>query len=79
MIRIASEAAGRAKAANGPGAFSSLLELLRPWRYFGLIIARPARSMIHGWQARRHARTAFGLIDAQQWKEAREETTAAYH
>ena len=44
----------------------------------GLIIARPARNMIHGWQARRHARTAFALIDAQKWKEAREETTAAY-
>jgi hypothetical protein len=44
----------------------------------GLIIVRPARNMIHGWQSRRHAHQAFAFIEAQKWKEARAEATAAY-
>src|SRR5581483_10957049 len=59
----------------------------RPWRIIlivaavaviGLIIARPARSVIHTWQARRHAQKALAFIDEQKWKLARQETTAAY-
>jgi tetratricopeptide (TPR) repeat protein len=44
----------------------------------GLLVARPVRNLILGWQARRHAETAFGFIEQKRWKEAREETTAAY-
>ena len=43
--------------------------------FFG---ARPARNAIKGWQARRHAQKAFGLIEDEKWKEAREEAIAAY-
>ena len=39
---------------------------------------RPAMHEIKAWQARRHARKAFALLEKEQWVEARKEATAAY-
>jgi hypothetical protein len=39
---------------------------------------RPAMHEIKAWQARRHARKAFALLEKEQWNEARKEATAAY-
>ncbi len=43
-----------------------------------LIAARPTRNLIRTWQAHRHVDKAFAYIEGQRWKEARQETTAAY-
>ncbi len=42
-----------------------------------LLLARPVRSVIHRWQARRHAANALAFIDEQKWKAARDEASAA--
>ena len=39
---------------------------------------KPVSHAVKAWQARRHARDAFALIDKEQWNEARKEATAAY-
>jgi len=39
---------------------------------------RPVLHRVKAWQARRHAREAFSLIDKEQWNDARKEATAAY-
>jgi len=44
----------------------------------GYFTARPARNAIKGWQARRHAQKAFGFIERQEWKEAKDSAVAAY-
>jgi tetratricopeptide (TPR) repeat protein len=44
----------------------------------GLFGARPLLHVGKAWQARRHARTAMGLIEKEQWNDARKEATAAY-
>ena len=44
----------------------------------GAVLARPVGSAIKGWQARRHARNAFALIEQEKWADARTEATAAY-
>ena len=44
----------------------------------GFFAVRPVRNWLHGLQARRHARHAFALIEQQNWREARDEATAAY-
>ena len=44
----------------------------------GVVAAPHARNAVRGMQARRHARHAFKLIDQQNWREARDEATAAY-
>jgi tetratricopeptide (TPR) repeat protein len=38
---------------------------------------RPVLHAIKAWQARRHAQSAFTLIEKEQWNEARKEATAA--
>lgn len=43
-----------------------------------LVIARPVRHSIRGWQARRHAQRALPLIEQQSWDRARDEAVAAY-
>src|SRR5436305_8865592 len=43
----------------------------------GVFGGRPALHGIKAWQARRHARRAFALIEKEEWIEARKETTAA--
>ena len=44
----------------------------------GVFGARPAAHAIKAWQARRHARETFALIEKEQWNDARKEATAAY-
>lgn len=44
----------------------------------GIFGGRPAMHEIKAWQARRHARKAFALLEKEQWNEARKEATAAY-
>ncbi|HEY4283872.1 MAG TPA: hypothetical protein VGM62_12475 [Chthoniobacterales bacterium] len=44
----------------------------------GYLAARPTRNAVHGWQARRHAKKAFELIEQEKWSEARTEAVAAY-
>src|SRR6476659_273912 len=44
----------------------------------GFFVARPIRSAIRGWQARRHAEHAFAFMHQQKWNDARDEATAAY-
>ena len=44
----------------------------------GLFGGRPAVHAIKAWQARRHATTAFALMEKEQWNDARKEETAAY-
>ena len=39
---------------------------------------RPVSHAVKAWQARRHAREAFSLIDKEQWNDARKEAMAAY-
>jgi tetratricopeptide (TPR) repeat protein len=39
---------------------------------------RPILDAIKAWQARRHAQTAFTLMDKEQWNDARKEATAAF-
>jgi hypothetical protein len=39
---------------------------------------KPVAHGIKAWQARRHASTAFSLIEKEHWNEARKEATAAY-
>jgi hypothetical protein len=39
---------------------------------------KPTAHAVKAWQARRHARTAFSLIEKEQWNEARKEATTAY-
>jgi tetratricopeptide (TPR) repeat protein len=39
---------------------------------------RPVMHAIKAWQARRHAHTAFALMEKEQWNDARKEATAAY-
>src|SRR5438477_3573226 len=43
----------------------------------GVFGGRPALHGIKAWQARRHARKAFALIEKEEWIEARKEATAA--
>ena len=43
-----------------------------------VFLAKPVSHAVKAWQARRHARDAFTLIDKEQWNEARKEATAAY-
>lgn len=43
-----------------------------------VLIARPVRNGVRGWQARRHAARALVLIDQEKWREARDESSAAY-
>src|SRR5438874_7755096 len=40
--------------------------------------AKPVAHAVKAWQARRHAREAFALMEKEQWNEARKEATAAY-
>jgi hypothetical protein len=44
----------------------------------GVLLARPTRNAIKGWQARRHAANAFALIEKQDWSSVRNEAIAAY-
>src|SRR5256885_14871836 len=39
---------------------------------------RPVLHRIKAWQARRHAQTAFTLMEKEQWNDARQEATAAF-
>jgi hypothetical protein len=39
---------------------------------------RPVMRRIKAWQARRHANTAFSLMEKEQWNDARKEATAAF-
>ncbi len=39
---------------------------------------RPVMHAIKAWQARRHAQSAFALLEKEQWNDARKEATAAY-
>src|SRR5256885_2594469 len=39
---------------------------------------RPVLHRIKAWQARRHAQTAFTLMEKEQWNDARKEATAAF-
>jgi len=39
---------------------------------------RPVTHGIKAWQARRHAQSAFALLEKEQWNDARKEATAAY-
>jgi tetratricopeptide (TPR) repeat protein len=43
----------------------------------GLFGGRPALHEIKAWQARRHARKAFALIEKEEWIDARKEATTA--
>ena len=43
----------------------------------GLFGGRPGLHGVKAWQARRHARKAFALIEKEEWLEARKEATAA--
>ena len=43
-----------------------------------VVVARPTRDAIKGWQSRRHAEKAFLFIDKQDWSVARDEAVAAY-
>jgi len=45
---------------------------------FGVFGRRPAGRAIRGWQAQRHAKKAFDLINKEQWDDARSEAMAAY-
>src|SRR3954447_6776416 len=40
--------------------------------------ARPVLHQVKAWQARRHAETAFALMEKEQWNDARKEATAAF-
>jgi len=44
----------------------------------GIFGGRPVLHAIKAWQARRHAHSAFALMEKEQWNEARKEATAAY-
>ncbi|PZR71999.1 MAG: hypothetical protein DLM73_14295 [Chthoniobacterales bacterium] len=44
----------------------------------GVFGGRPVLHGIKAWQARRHARTAFALLEKEQWNDARKEASAAY-
>ena len=44
----------------------------------GFFAARPTRSAIKGWQARRHAVKAFAFMAEEKWQDARNEAVAAY-
>lgn len=39
---------------------------------------KPMAHAVKAWQARRHAREAFALLEKEQWNDARKEATAAY-
>src|SRR2546421_10635272 len=39
---------------------------------------RPVAHRVKAWQARRHARDVFALMEKEQWNDARKEATAAY-
>lgn len=39
---------------------------------------KPVAHAMKAWQARRHARVAFALMEKEQWNDARKEATAAY-
>jgi tetratricopeptide (TPR) repeat protein len=43
-----------------------------------VLIARPVRNAVRGWQSRRHAARALVFIDQQKWREARDESSTAY-
>jgi hypothetical protein len=44
----------------------------------GIFGGRPVLHGIKAWQARRHARTAYALMEKEEWNEARKEVTSAY-
>ncbi|MEN3368654.1 MAG: hypothetical protein V7609_797 [Verrucomicrobiota bacterium] len=44
----------------------------------GIFGGRPVLHGIKAWQARRHARTAFALMEKEDWNEARKEVASAY-
>jgi tetratricopeptide (TPR) repeat protein len=44
----------------------------------GVFGGRPVLHGIKAWQARRHARTAFALLEKEDWNEARKEVSSAY-
>ncbi|MEY2518682.1 MAG: hypothetical protein QOF24_441 [Verrucomicrobiota bacterium] len=44
----------------------------------GIFGGRPVLHGIKAWQARRHARTAFALLEKEEWNEARKEVSSAY-
>src|SRR5437870_83846 len=52
-----------------------VLVVLALGAFFG---GRPVLHRIKAWQARRHAQTAFTLMEKEQWNDARKEATAAY-
>lgn len=43
-----------------------------------ILVARPVRNLVRGWQSRRHAAHALEYIDQEKWREARDEASAAY-
>lgn len=43
-----------------------------------VLIARPVRNAVRGWQSRRHAAHALAFIEQEKWREARDEASAAY-
>ena len=45
---------------------------------FAILVTPHIRNAIRGWQSRRHAERSFAFADKQQWREARDEATAAY-
>jgi hypothetical protein len=53
----------------------SVLLLIAIGAIFG---GKPVAHALKAWQARRHAREAFALIENEQWNDARKEATAAY-
>lgn len=55
--------------------FISALIALALGAVFG---GKPVAHAVKAWQARRHAREAFALIDKEQWNDARKEATAAF-
>jgi tetratricopeptide (TPR) repeat protein len=56
----------------------NLLLLLLLLLVLGLVFARPVRSSIKSWQARRHAEKAFVAIEQEKWQDARDQAIAAY-
>lgn len=43
-----------------------------------VFLGKPTVHAIKAWQARRHAKEAFALMDKEQWNDARKEATAAF-
>ena len=71
------EEAGRGEAAKALVSLCVGCWLSSASPFSALLLARPVRSVIHRWQARRHAANALALIDERKWKDARDEATSA--